>query len=121
MGQVKNSIIHSINNSIIIKHIPMTEKPEDAPQNPTRRDFIKTTSLAAASFMIVPRFVLGGKGYRAPSDRLIIASVGAGGKGGDDIAHFGRTGKAEIAYLCDVDDRRAAGSVKSFPKAKYYQ
>ena len=31
-------------------------------KNITRRDFIAKTS-AAAAFMIVPRFVLGGKGY----------------------------------------------------------
>ncbi|MDB5155161.1 MAG: Gfo/Idh/MocA family oxidoreductase, partial [Mucilaginibacter sp.] len=59
----------------------MTEKPKDTPQNPTRRDFIKNSSLAAASFMIVPRFVLGGKGFTAPSDMLTVAGVGAGGKG----------------------------------------
>src|SRR5690606_41843797 len=27
----------------------------------------------------------------------------------------------EVAYLCDVDDRRAANSIKRFPKAKYYK
>jgi len=90
-------------------------------KNTSRREFLKTASVAAASFMIVPRYVLGGKGYIAPSDRLVIAGVGAGGKGGDDIAHFARSGKAEIGYLCDVDDRRAATSVKNFPKAKYYK
>ncbi|HVW97272.1 MAG TPA: Gfo/Idh/MocA family oxidoreductase [Mucilaginibacter sp.] len=89
--------------------------------NPSRREFLKTGSIAAASFMIVPRFVLGGKGYRAPSDRLIVASVGAGGKGADDIAHFDRTGKAEIAFLCDVDDKQAAGTFAKFPKAKRYK
>src|SRR5579883_481517 len=88
--------------------------------NPSRREFIKTGTIAAAGFMIVPRFVLGGKGYLAPSDRLTVASVGVGGKGADDINHFDKTGKAEIAFLCDVDDVRAAGSVKKFPKAKYY-
>jgi len=89
--------------------------------SPSRREFLKTSTIAAAGFMIVPRFVLGGKGYIAPSDRLLIASVGAGGKGADDIGHFSRTGKAEIAFLCDVDDARAADSVKKFPKAKYYK
>jgi len=68
----------------------------------------------------VPRHVLG-RGFLAPSDRLIIASVGVGGKGGDDISHFFKSGKADIAYLCDVDDRQAANSVKAFPKAKYYK
>jgi len=86
-----------------------------------RRDFIKTSAIAAAAFMIVPRHVLGGPGYLAPSDRLIIAGIGVGGKGQSDIAMFAKSGKADIAYLCDVDDRRAATSVKNFPKAKYYK
>ena len=47
-------------------------------------------TIAAAGIMIVPRFVLGGKGYIAPSDRLVIASVGAGGKGTSDIANFNK-------------------------------
>jgi len=97
------------------------EKEDNKMSNPSRRDFLKTGTIAAASFMIVPRFVLGGKGYTAPSDRLIIASVGVGGKGADDINHFDKTGKAEMAFLCDVDDARAAGSVKKFPKATYYK
>jgi predicted dehydrogenase len=76
--------------------------------------------MAAAAFTIVPRFVVG-KGYRAPSDTLYVAGIGVGGKGESDLAHFAKSGKAEIAVLCDVDDRRAAKSVKSFPKAKYYK
>src|SRR5258706_10917306 len=89
----------------------------------SRRKFITkaaTTATAATAFTTLPRFVLG-KGYVAPSDKLYIAGIGAGGKGESDIANFAKTGKAEIAYLCDVDDRRAANSVKSFPNAKYYK
>ena len=97
------------------------EKEPDNKSNPTRRDFIKTSAIAAASFMIVPRHVLGGKGYIPPSDRLLLACVGVGGKGGDDIEHFNRTGRAEIAFLCDVDDARAADTVNKFPKAKVYK
>ena len=91
------------------------------PENTSRRDFIKNSALAVGTFMIVPRYVLGGKGYTAPSDKLVIAGVGAGGKGESDIASFFKSGKAEIGFLCDVDDRRAAKSVKAFPKAKYYK
>src|SRR5215213_5763710 len=87
----------------------------------SRRNFVKTTALAAAGFMIVPRHVLGGKGFLAPSDRLVIAGVGVGGKGTSDIANFYKSGKAEIGFLCDVDDRQAATTVKNFPKAKYYK
>lgn len=87
----------------------------------TRRDFLKTGALATAAFMIVPRHVLGGKGFLAPSDRLIVAGVGVGGKGKSDIAAFAQSGKADIGFLCDVDTRRAADSVKAFPKAKFYK
>lgn len=86
-----------------------------------RRGFLKSTAIAAAAFTIVPRHVLGGQGYLAPSDRLIIASVGVGGKGKSDVAEFAKSGKADIGFLCDVDTRRAADSVKAFPKAKFYK
>ncbi|RYE20896.1 MAG: Gfo/Idh/MocA family oxidoreductase, partial [Sphingobacteriales bacterium] len=52
---------------------------------------------------------------------LIVAGVGVGGKGSGDIASIYKSGKAEIAYLCDVDDRAAANTVKNFPAAKYYK
>lgn len=87
----------------------------------SRRAFIKTTAIASAAFMIFPRHVLGGKGFTAPSDRLTIASIGVGGKGASDIANFYKSGKADIGFLCDVDTKRAAGTVKAFPKAKFYK
>ena len=98
----------------------MTEKKQVIKDSSvSRRKFIRNTSLAAAGFYIVPRHVLG-RGFVAPSDKLLIAGVGAGGKGGDDQRHFAKTGKAEIAFLCDVDDRQAVQNRKLFPKAKYY-
>ena len=87
----------------------------------SRRNFIRNSALLAGGIYIVPRHVLGGKGYIAPSDRLVVAGIGAGGKGASDIAAFSKSGKAEIAVLCDVDDRQAAGTRKKFPKAKYYK
>ena len=88
--------------------------------NRSRRAFLRNTSLAAAGFFIVPRHVLG-RGFVAPSDKLNIAGIGAGGKGADDINQFYKSGKANIAYLCDVDDRQAADTRKKFPQAKYYK
>ncbi|AII53769.1 Gfo/Idh/MocA family protein [Hymenobacter sp. APR13] len=92
----------------------------ELPELPSRRTFLEQ-SAAAATFFIVPRFVLGGPGYTAPSDQLVVAGVGVGGKGASDLAMFAKTGKVRIAYLCDVDDRRAAGAVKAYPQAKYYK
>ena len=38
--------------------------------------------------MILPRHVLGGKQYVAPSDKLNIAGIGVGGQGGGDISQM---------------------------------
>jgi hypothetical protein len=100
----------------------MEEKPKNSQISDTsRREFMKAAAVVGAGFMIVPRHVLGGKGFLAPSDRLVIAGIGAGGKGQSDIANFHKSGKADIGFLCDVDDRQAANTVKNFPKAKYYK
>lgn len=86
----------------------------------SRRNFIRNTSLAAAGFFIVPRHVLG-RGYIAPSDKLNIAGIGAGGKGTSDLTEFAKSPKVNIVALCDVDDRQAVNSRKNFPNAKYYR
>ena len=44
----------------------------------SRRKFMGTSALAGAGFYIVPRYVIGGAGYVAPSDRLNIAGIGVG-------------------------------------------
>src|SRR5678815_5050722 len=93
-----------------------------AKKTTTRKEFLKKTALATAAFYIVPRFVLGGKGYTAPSDKLYIAAVGCGGEGQNDIKHYATAPKknAVITFLCDVDDRQAAPRQKEFPSAKFY-
>ncbi|MFI5158182.1 MAG: Gfo/Idh/MocA family protein [Sphingobacteriales bacterium] len=100
------------------------EKNVQTPDDNTisRKDFIKKAAIATAGFYIVPRYVLGGKGFTAPSDKLYIAAVGTGGEAENDIHHFATHPKkrAEIAFLCDVDERPAAARRKEFPKAKFY-
>ncbi|HZG24669.1 MAG TPA: Gfo/Idh/MocA family oxidoreductase, partial [Chitinophagaceae bacterium] len=86
----------------------------------SRRKFLRNASVAATGFFIVPRHVLG-RGFVAPSDKLNIAAVGAGGKGQSDIANFFKSGNANIVALCDVDDRSSVKSRQNFPKAKYYK
>lgn len=86
----------------------------------SRRDFVRGASLAAGGFVIVPRHVLG-RGFVAPSDKLNIAGIGAGGKGEGDLKEFSTSPNVNIVALCDVDDRRAANSRLRFPKAKYYK
>ena len=55
-----------------------------------------------------------------PGDRLRVAIVGAGGRGGDDTADLAATGLVDIVALCDVDQRQAADAFKKYPDAKRY-
>ena len=84
-----------------------------------RRDFLKSAAVAAAApavFHIVPRRVLG-LGQTAPSDKLNIAGIGVGGKGGDNLKEL--EGE-NIVALCDVDPNYAAKTVKRYPAAGFY-
>lgn len=82
-----------------------------------RRQFLGAVA-AASSFIIVPRHVLGGPGYKAPSDKLNIAGIGVGGMGGADLKDME---KENIVALCDVDWGNAAGTFKRYPKAALYK
>ncbi len=99
----------------------------------SRRNFLGGAAAAAATITIVPRHVLGGPGFKAPSDTLNIGCVGIGGKGFSDS--FKMAGENVVA-LCDVDEKRAGqrhtvdekDGVKIrknpfdvFPRAKFYR
>ncbi len=86
----------------------------------TRRKFIRNTSLAAAGFFIVPRYVLG-KGYISPSDKLNIAGIGVGGKGIVNLMLSWNKEAENIVTLCDVDDRQAVEARKKWPNASYHR
>ncbi|MEX2567093.1 MAG: Gfo/Idh/MocA family oxidoreductase [Cyclobacteriaceae bacterium] len=97
----------------------MTPPKKEASGN-SRRSFIKNAAIAS-SILIVPRHVLGGVGYTAPSDQLNLAAIGAGGKGASDIMNASVKGRENVVALCDVDfSGSASKSVKNFPKAKRY-
>jgi len=69
------------------------------PHRISRRQFIRTGAAAAASLTIIPRHVLGGQGYLAPSDTLTKAVIGVGGMG---QGHLGYPGSV-LRAVCDVD------------------
>ncbi len=83
----------------------------------TRRNFIKTTLVTAGSFMIVPRHVLGGTGYTAPSEILNHAVIGVGGMGQNHIKSYilGDRG-ARLLAVCDVDANHLADTVEGLAK-----
>ena len=81
---------------------------------------MKTAATGAAALTIIPACAVSGLGLVAPSDKLLIAAVGCGGEGADDIRHYSIAPKknAEIAFLCDVDDRQAAPRHKRISKSE---
>src|ERR1039458_8330395 len=78
-------------------------------QKVSRRDFVADsakitlgTLIASPGFpMIVPRHVLGGPGYQAPSDTLNFAVVGFGGMGSGNAEELAKT--ENLVAVCDVD------------------
>ncbi|MXY08900.1 MAG: Gfo/Idh/MocA family oxidoreductase, partial [Rhodothermaceae bacterium] len=92
-----------------------------------RRSFLAQSATMATGVLVLPRHVLGGSGYRAPSDQLNVAAVGAGGRGQGVLR--GVTGYNEetstmlenVVALCDVDDERAANSYERYADAKRYR
>lgn len=83
-----------------------------------RRTFVEGAARAGLAFTVVPRHVLGGRGFRAPSDTLNVACIGVGGMGRNDVQGMSRE---NVYALCDVDLHSAEDAFRSFPKAKRYR
>jgi predicted dehydrogenase len=81
----------------------------------SRRDFLKTTTLAAGAVVFgVPTLLRA----RNLNSKLNIASIGAMGKGQSDT---NCCSSENIVALCDVDSERCANQLKRYPSAKFYQ
>jgi len=63
-----------------------------------RRSFLQK-SFSAALVSIIPRYVLGGPGFIAPSDQLTKAVIGVGGMGRWHVKYT----PGKLLAVCDVD------------------
>lgn len=87
-----------------------------APHPMTRRESL-AAGAAAVGATIVPRHVLGGAGFKAPSETLNIAVVGFGGMGRGDA----RSVRGEnIVAVCDVDQRHLQQAAAEYPRAQQH-
>ncbi|WP_406697423.1 Gfo/Idh/MocA family oxidoreductase [Singulisphaera sp. Ch08] len=68
---------------------------------PTRRDFLKASAAVAAGFTIVPPHVLGGPKHVAPSDKVNIALIGAGGQGRSNLHGLFKLPDAHLMAVAD--------------------
>lgn len=82
----------------------------------SRRNFLKTASVAATAISVVPRHVLG-QGQKPPSEKLNIAAIGVGGMGAGDLSSCAQAGE-NIVALCDPDQNHLAQNARKYPGAK---
>ncbi len=68
-------------------------------QESNRRDFVKKSLAIAAGISIIPRYVMGGTNFLAPSDQLTKAVIGVGGMGQGHLAYEG----TKLVAICDAD------------------
>ncbi len=68
-----------------------------------RRKFIGSTIATAATITVVPRHVLGGSGYVAPSDKITVANIGCGTQGLREMPGLLQNPDIQVVAVCDVN------------------
>jgi predicted dehydrogenase len=68
----------------------------------SRRKFLQQSALAAAAITIVPRHVLGGKGFTAPSEKINIGVIGTGKLANGYWKNFAKLPEIHVMAACDV-------------------
>jgi predicted dehydrogenase len=85
-----------------------------------RRQFLYTTGVGVALFNILPGNLLNGAERISANEKLNVAGIGIGSRGGavvDEVAGLGHN----IAALCDVDENYAAKQFAKYPRATRFK
>ncbi len=77
------------------------KKTKEDPSGLNRRTFLGKTAAAVAAVTVVPRHVLGGAKFVAPSDKINIAIVGCGGQGRTNVRSLVNHADARIMAIAD--------------------
>src|SRR5205807_4462492 len=73
------------------------------PPNLSRRQFMLTGGAAATAFTIVPRHVLGGPGFVAPSEKITLACIGFGTQAIREIGGILASPDVQVVAVRDVE------------------
>lgn len=73
-----------------------------------RREFIGKSAISALAFSIVPRSVLGGRGFLAPSDRVNVGFIGVGKQSYTLLNGINRCPEVNTLAAADVDKLKLA-------------
>ncbi|HEY2582544.1 MAG TPA: Gfo/Idh/MocA family oxidoreductase [Mucilaginibacter sp.] len=83
---------------------PKNEKPAASTSDTSqlnRREFVKIAATGALAFTIVPRHVLGGRNFVAPSDKVTMAYVGCGTQGIRELLPLLAVQGIQVIAVCD--------------------
>ena len=72
-----------------------------------RRRFLKT-STATAALVTVPHLAHAAKA----NEKIVMGIIGPGGMGMNHVRGFADADNVEVAYVCDVDEKRLASAAK---------
>ena len=84
-----------------------------------RRNFLRNTGMGVTLFNLLPGSLLRGAEQLSANDKLNIAGIGIGSRGGADVGEVAGLGH-NIVALCDVDENYAAKEFAKYPKAKRF-
>ncbi|RMG58299.1 MAG: gfo/Idh/MocA family oxidoreductase [Bacteroidetes bacterium] len=90
----------------------MNKKPQSSPAATSRRRFLRHSTLGAMALTIIPRHVLGGRGYVAPSDKITLGFIGTGKQSGGLGRRFLEIPECQMVAACDVFE----GKLQRFQK-----
>jgi len=71
----------------------------------TRRQFVGTAAATAAAVTVVPRYVLGGAPFVAPSETVNVAVIGCGGQGRTNARALFQQDDARVIAIADPRDQ----------------
>jgi predicted dehydrogenase len=78
---------------------------------PTRRDFVKSTTLFSFGLAAAP-LVSRAQPAKSPGEKLLVGVMGLG-RGMDHVKALKQISNVEVAYLADIDDDRLARAQKA--------
>jgi hypothetical protein len=89
------------------------------PASIQRREFLRRAGMGVALFNILPGTTAQGADRLSANDKLNLAGIGIGSRGGADVAEAAGLGHRIVA-LCDVDEKYAAKEFAKYPDARRF-
>ena len=92
-----------VNRGNTIPDISNEKKENESSQSSqlSRRKFVEMTAASAIGFTILPRHVLGGKNFIAPSDKITLAYIGMGTQGIRELLPMLAVPEIQVVAVCD--------------------